>query len=55
MTWRTLTETVMCGNSTRLTLAIEICGDPVRSAMCAASKLPGREPSDVDDAPASEC
>ena len=24
----------------------------VRSSMCAASQLPGREPTDVDDAPA---
>ena len=27
----------------------------LRSAMCAASQLPGREPTDVDDAPASAC
>ena len=27
----------------------------VRSAMPAASQLPGREPTDVDDAPASAC
>ena len=27
----------------------------VRSAMCAASKLPGREPTDVDDAPETAC
>ena len=25
----------------------------VRSAMCAASQLPGKKPTDVDDAPAS--
>ena len=27
----------------------------VRSAMCAASQLAGRDSTDVDDAPASEC
>ena len=27
----------------------------VRSAMCAASQLPGRGPTDVDDAPAPAC
>ena len=27
----------------------------VRSAMCAASQLPGRAPTDVDDAPAPAC
>ena len=27
----------------------------VRSAMCAASQLPGKGPTDVDDAPASAC
>ena len=27
----------------------------VRSAMHVASQLPGREPTDVDDAPASAC
>ena len=25
----------------------------LRSAMCAASQLPGKEPTDVDDAPVS--
>ena len=28
------------------------CRSGVRSAMCAASQLPGRGPTDVDDAPA---
>ena len=27
----------------------------VRSAMCAASQLPGKRPTDVDDAPALAC
>ena len=27
----------------------------LRSAKCAASQLPGRGPTDVDDAPAPEC
>ena len=27
----------------------------MRSAMRAASQLPGKEPTDVDDAPASAC
>ena len=29
--------------------------DQVRSAMRAPSQLPGREPTDVDDAPAPAC
>ena len=29
MTWRTLIVTVVSGNSTRLTLVIGMCGDPV--------------------------
>ena len=41
----------------RLTLVIRIhvwrsTSTSVRSAMLAASQLPGREPTDVDDAPA---
>ena len=37
----------------RLTLVIGMCGYPsVRSAMLAASQLPGGEPTDVDDTPA---
>ena len=27
----------------------------MRSGMCAASQLPGGEPTDVDDTPASAC
>ena len=52
MSWKTLTETVMSGISMRLTQVIRMCGDSVRSAMRAASQLPGRKPTDVDDAPA---
>ena len=45
MAWKTLTERdVVSGNSTS-----------VRSAMCRASKLPGGESTDVDDAPAPAC
>ena len=32
---------------------IRMCRDHMRSAMRAASQLPGGEPSDVDDAPAT--
>ena len=43
----------MSGISTGLALVIRMCGDQsVRSAMRAASQLPGGEPTDVDDAPA---
>ena len=55
MTWKTLktlTETVMSGNSTKLTL---VWISSVRSVMHAASlasgQLPGGELTDVDDAP----
>ena len=37
----------MSGNSTRLTLVIGMCGDPMR----AASQQPGGEPTDVNNAP----
>ena len=30
----------------------DVCRSNVRSAMCAASQLPGGEPTDVDNAPA---
>ena len=46
-------ETIVSGILTRLILVIGMCGDPVRSAMHAASQPPGKEPTDVDDAPAS--
>ena len=42
----------MSGISTRLIFVIGMFGDPVRSAMLTASQLPGKEPTDVDDAPA---
>ena len=45
-----LLETVVSGNSRRLTLLIGRSN--VRSAMRAASQLPGGEHTDVDDAPA---
>ena len=46
----------MSGNSTRLTLVKEnVWRFSVRSAIRAASQLPGREPTDVDVAPASAC
>ena len=31
------------------------CRSGVRSAMCAASQLPGKGPTDVDDVPAPAC
>ena len=42
----------MNGNSTRLTLLMGMCGSNARSAMHAASQIPGGEPTDVDDASA---
>ena len=40
----------MSGNSTRLTLLIRMCGDPMWDLLCV--QLPGGEPTDMDDAPA---
>ena len=34
MTWRTQRETVVSGNSTRLTLLIRMCGDPMWDLLC---------------------
>ena len=42
----------MSGSSPQLTLKKGAPGDQVRSAMRAASQLPGKGPTDVDDAPA---
>ena len=42
----------MSGNSTRCE---DVWRFSVRSGMRAASQLPGREPTDVDGAPASVC
>ena len=42
----------MSGSSQQLILKKGAPGDQVRSAMCAASQLPGRGATDVDDAPA---
>ena len=44
LTWKKLTEKDARDRST--------WRSGVRSAMCAASQLPGRGPTDVDDAPA---
>ena len=54
----TYRENIVSGNSTRLTLHPcdrDVWRSSVRSAMPAASRLPGREHTDVDDAPASAC
>ena len=60
MTWKKLTEND-CHKLKLMTVAVKV--DPqemntwrsgVRSAMHAASQLPGRGSSDVDDAPAPE-
>ena len=54
MTWRTLIERDCC--EWKLNQVDPSDRDAwrsnVRSAMCAASLLPGGEPTDVDDAPA---
>ena len=57
MSWKTLTETVISGISNKVDPCDkDVWRSSVRSAkktvMCAASQLPGREPTDVDDAPA---
>ena len=57
MTWKTLTERDHREWNLK---EVEPCDrdvwtSSVRSAMCAASQLPGKEPTDVDDAPASVC
>ena len=57
MLWKKLTENnCMCGSS-RLSTPQEwsTWKSDVRSAMCAASQLPEKGPTVVDDAPASEC
>ena len=55
MTWRILTERYCREWNLK---GVDPCDrdvwrSSVRSAMCAASQLPGREPTDVDDTPAS--
>ena len=55
MTWRILTERDRCEWELN---EVDPCNRDVwrssmRSATCAASQLPGREPTDVDDSPAS--
>ena len=45
----------MSGSSLQLTLKKGAPGDQVRSALCAASQLPGKGPTDVDDVPAPAC
>ena len=52
LTWKKLTKTAVSGSSLQLTLKK---GSGVRSAIRAASKLPGRGPSDVDDAHVPVC
>ena len=53
MSWKTLTERDHCEWNLN---EVDTCDKDVwRSAMCAASQLPGREPTDVDDAPAPAC
>ena len=57
MTWRTLTER---DRHEWKFIEVDSCDrdvwrSSVRSAMPAASQLPGREPTDVDDAAASAC
>ena len=51
-TWKKLTKTAVSGSSQQLTLKKGAPGSGVRSAMRAASQLPGKGPTDVDDAPA---
>ena len=54
LTWQNLTET-NCREWKHTTVDCQERRNwrsDVRSAMHAASKLPGREPTDVDDAPA---
>ena len=57
MTWRTLTERDR--REWKLSQVgpcdWDVWRSSVRSAMRAASQLPGREPTDVDDALASAC
>ena len=57
MTWRTLTEIDYCEWKLN---KVDPCDrdvwrSSVRSAMCAASHLPGRDPNDADKAAASVC
>ena len=42
----------MSGSSTIVEGERSTWRSDIRSAMCAASQLPGKEPTDVDDAPA---
>ena len=57
LTWKNLTEKD-CRELKLMTVDPKeksIWRSGVRSAMRAASQLPGREPTDVDDAPAPAC
>ena len=54
-TWNELTKTAVSGSSRPVTLKKGAPGDQVRSSMSAASQLPGRGPTDVNDAPAPAC
>ena len=49
-------ETLVSGNFNEVDPCDrDVWRSSVRSAMHAASQLPGKEPTDVDDAPASAC
>ena len=55
MTWKTLTKTDRCEWDLNKVDPCyrDVWRSTVRSAMYAASQLPGKEPTDVDDDPAS--
>ena len=57
MTWRTLTERDRCEWKLNKIYPCDrdVWRSSVRYVMCAASQLPGREPTDVDDDPESAC